>query len=919
MSTTLHAHTPTLATMDPRGLTLGSLAYCRSDELQAAEARVTRHAYDPAGRLIASRDPRLTMANQRMVYSLSGQVLLTESVDAGWRLSLLGEAGQGLANWDSRGTERQSAYDELLRPVMITEQDQVVERFTYGGPETTDDNQCNQLTRHDDTAGTLYWPDYGLLGSPLTEVRHFLRGLDMPDWPLAVAERAALLEANGLQSSWAFNALGEVIEQSDAMGNARQFKHTVAGQLKSIALGEQVLLSDIRYNAFAQVEQETAGNGVISHSTYDPQSGRLIELRAGLADAAPLQLLKYGYDPVGNILEIEDAAQPVRFFANQRIEPVSRYRYDTLYQLIEATGREVKTGASHGPALPDLQNLPIDPNQIANYTQSYQYDAGGNLLEMKHVGAQSFTRIMQVAPDSNRSLPEDDVDVDFEDGFDANGNLQQLVRGQDLSWDLRNQLRHITTVQRDNGPSDNETYSYDGSGQRCRKVSSAQAQNRTLINEVRYLPGLEIRTSADGEILHVISADAGRNSVRLLHWQARKPDDIDNNQLRYSLSDHLGSSTMELDHRGALISQESYYPFGGTAWWAARSEIDAKYKTVRYSGKERDASGLYYYGFRYYAPWLQRWINPDPAVNIDGLNLYCFVSNSPISLLDSGGLQGISAQQAAIASSKLHYSNYLLPKIMERKDRDKARAIESLIKRTGASHAGSIGELLEKTELTLNTAPMTINIKPEKLADLRDNGIRNTWNDLKGVPKGIIQSRDLGENQMFGYAHSTSPMTRQAARPGKHNTKAYTRPLYGALRAVDDIETVGGAPLYGNAAFYLPESARSYMTFTGTDSLSAAINIDSLASSGNLYPLIPDMRPALWKVLHNQLKNASPLTTLPGGFNYIEWQSHAPVEFQHMDFIVFKQTSDVERALGTPAIVKFFEKHSINVRIKSLN
>jgi len=636
MTTTLHTHTPTLATTDARGLTVGSLAYYRSDELQQSELRLTRHSYDPAGRLIASQDPRLPTPNQRNHYSLSGQVLLTDSVDAGWRLSLLGEAGQALTGWDGRGTERQSEYDELLRPVAITEQDQVVERFTYGGPETADDNQCNQLARHDDTAGTLYRPDYGLLGSPLTEVRHFLRELDMPDWPLAVAERAALLEANGLESSWAFNALGEVIEQTDAMGNTRQFKQTVAGQLKSVALGEQVLLSDIRYNAFDQVEQETAGNGVISRSTYDPQSGRLIELRAGLADAAPLQLLKYGYDPVGNILEIEDAAQPVSFFANQRIEPVSRYRYDTLYQLIEASGREVKTDASHGPALPDLQSLPPDPNQIANYTQNYDYDAGGNLLEMRHLGAQPFTRIMQVAANSNRSLP-DDVDVDFKNGFDANGNLQQLVRGQDLSWDLRNQLRHITTVQRDNGPSDHESYIYDGGGQRCRKVSSAQAQNRTLINEVRYLPGLEIRTSADGEILHVISADAGRNSVRLLHWQARMPDGIDNDQLRYSLSDHLGSSTLELDQQGGLISQESYYPFGGTSWWAARSAVEAKYKTARYSGKERDISGLYYYGFRYYAAWLQRWINPDPAGDVDGLNLYAMVRNNPIRFHDTDG------------------------------------------------------------------------------------------------------------------------------------------------------------------------------------------------------------------------------------------------------------------------------------------
>jgi hypothetical protein len=41
--------------------------------------------------------------------------------------------------------------------------------------------------------------------------------------------------------------------------------------------------------------------------------------------------------------------------------------------------------------------------------------------------------------------------------------------------------------------------------------------------------------------------------------------------------------------------------------------------------KERsDSSGLCYYGARYLAPWLTRWINPDSAGAVDGLNLYIF-------------------------------------------------------------------------------------------------------------------------------------------------------------------------------------------------------------------------------------------------------------------------------------------------------
>ncbi|KMY00607.1 sugar-binding protein [Pseudomonas syringae KCTC 12500] len=655
MSSITHTNTPQLAVSDSRGLPVRSVQFYRGADGQPVDARVTQHYFDKAGRLIASRDPRFSSrlkygvcapVNLMQIVSLSGALLLSKSVDSGWRVSLNGEAGQLVDSCDGRDNPRQIEYDRLLRPLAINESGRMTERFTYGGPATAEHNQCNQLIRHDDTAGSRLLLDYGLSGRALSEKRYFLQSPDSPDWPLAEPDRDALLEPVGLQTRWAFNAQGEDLAQTDANGNVQRFSHGVAGQLHAVELTlantaqRQTLVSAIHYDAFNQAEQETAGNGVVSRYVYDQQDGRLTELSALSADGSVLQKLNYSYDPAGNVLLINDASQPDRYCGNQRIEPINRYCYDTLYQLIEATGREVRNGASHGPALPGLQPLPtLDPCQVSNYRQNYSYDAAGNLLQMRHEGAHNFTRNMHVAPDSNRSLPDDDGDVDFATSFDANGNLLQLVRGQVIGWDARNQLQHITTVQRKDAPNDDERYVYDGQGQRCRKISTAQASGRTLTNEVRYLPGLEVRTTADGETLHVVTAQAGRNSVRVLHWEAGKPGAIANDQVRYSLGDHLGSSTLELDQQGGLISQESYYPFGGTAWWAARSAVEAKYKTVRYSGKERDASGLYYYGFRYYAPWLQRWINPDPAGAVDGLNFYAMVGNSPLRNKDIAGLQ----------------------------------------------------------------------------------------------------------------------------------------------------------------------------------------------------------------------------------------------------------------------------------------
>ena len=126
----------------------------------------------------------------------------------------------------------------------------------------------------------------------------------------------------------------------------------------------------------------------------------------------------------------------------------------------------------------------------------------------------------------------------------------------------------------------------------------------------------------------VTAGEAGRAQV--LHWESEVPEDISNDQPRYSYDNLTGSSQLELDGDGNVISMEEYYPYGGTALWTARSMVEASYKTVRYSGKERDATGLYYYGYRYYQPWAGRWLSSDPAGTVDGLNLFRMVRNNPI-------------------------------------------------------------------------------------------------------------------------------------------------------------------------------------------------------------------------------------------------------------------------------------------------
>ena len=640
MTYLLHQKTPLLISIDPRAALLRSVAYHRRDISQTPAAHTTRQRYNALGHLTEQWDARLSEANQRTRFSLTGQELRSDSVDTGWRVSFYNAAAQAVNSWDGRESFMRLDYDEQLRPVALFEKgaddnvEQCVERFIYAenNAEDAQRNRCGRMLRHDDPAGSLWHEAFAVTGQPLIETRRFCVSLSAPHWPDAPLQTASY------STRWQYDALGAVKVQTDAAGHIETFNLDIASHPRASQLDGMPLLKSCEYNAFDQVETEQAGNNVQTIARYSALDGRLISLKASTSTGHLLQDLHYQYDPVGNIERIEDLAQPVQWFAQQQVEAISTYRYDTLYQLIEATGRE-NASQRIGPQLPGLEIFGArDDSHWRNYTQTYTYDSGANLTSLKHdAGAgNTYLRQMVVAEHSNRSLFKGEVPVDFASGFDANGNQQALAPGQLMHWNTRNQLHQVTQVVReepDGRDDDVETYIYDGTGQRVRKVRRAKTGGGEQVIEVLYLPGLEIRTPTTGEQLHVVTTQAGRNPVRVLHWQT-EPD-----QWRYSLGDHLGSSTLELDHAGELISQECYYPYGGTSWWAARSAVQVRYKTARYSGKERDATGLYYYGARYYAPWLQRWISPDPAGTVDGLNLYRMLRNNPLRFVDEDGNQ----------------------------------------------------------------------------------------------------------------------------------------------------------------------------------------------------------------------------------------------------------------------------------------
>jgi RHS repeat-associated protein len=110
-------------------------------------------------------------------------------------------------------------------------------------------------------------------------------------------------------------------------------------------------------------------------------------------------------------------------------------------------------------------------------------------------------------------------------------------------------------------------------------------------------------------------------------------------------SDANGNVTALMNSSGVLQASYKYNPYGGLI---SSSGTLATANTMRFSSKPvilstTGAWGFYYYGYRFYDPGMQRWLNRDPLGENGGSNLYGFVENEPFNKADAFGFVGCAA------------------------------------------------------------------------------------------------------------------------------------------------------------------------------------------------------------------------------------------------------------------------------------
>jgi RHS repeat-associated protein len=337
---------------------------------------------------------------------------------------------------------------------------------------------------------------------------------------------------------------------------------------------------------------------------------------------------------VGNILSINNETPACGVGGSGSL--LREFDYDALYRLISGTGRENQPTPPAFPGWNDTTRSDTVGDTTA-YTQYYSYDRMGNFDEFQHVADNSsnnFTRTFDYVSGKNllESITIGSNSYSFD--YDNNGNLITENTERHFEWDYADQMRCFYIQDSPgNQPSVYSMYLYAG-GARVKKITRKSSGDKYV---TVYIDGifehsyhLDGSNAMDEELneLHVMD-DQTRVAMLRTGYDDGTPF------TKYILSDHLGSSNVILETSGAVYNREEYYPFGETSFGAFGK------KRYRYVGKEKDEeSGLYYYGMRYYQPWSCRFISVDPlAADYPFYTPYQYAGNQPINFIDLDGAE----------------------------------------------------------------------------------------------------------------------------------------------------------------------------------------------------------------------------------------------------------------------------------------
>jgi RHS repeat-associated protein len=291
----------------------------------------------------------------------------------------------------------------------------------------------------------------------------------------------------------------------------------------------------------------------------------------------------------------------------------------------QRTQQVFNAGSTYGYTYDAIGQLTVGDSATASEDRRYVYDAAWN-LNYRTNNTTTFTFKVDT---KNQLTNATSVGVQ---AYDANGNVtssqsgsatytydgeNRLISAQvtgawktDFVYDGLGRLRSRSEYTWLGGwyPSSPVTYIYDG----MRVIQERGGSSAS------YTRGTDLSGSLEG---------AGGIGGLLARTSGSTHS--------YYHADGNGNITYLVNTNQTLAASYRYDPYGNTI---SSSGSLASVNVYRFSSKEiHAASGMYYYGYRWYHPNLQRWLNRDPLQEAGGINLYGYVGNAPVDLIDPLG------------------------------------------------------------------------------------------------------------------------------------------------------------------------------------------------------------------------------------------------------------------------------------------
>jgi RHS repeat-associated protein len=294
--------------------------------------------------------------------------------------------------------------------------------------------------------------------------------------------------------------------------------------------------------------------------------------------------------------------------------------------------------------------------------------------------------------------------------YDAAGNMMRDNNGTSYSYDAENRIAGAAGF----------TYSYDADGNRVEK------SNGTTGTLYWYMsPGIVGESDLAGNLKSEYVFFDGERVAR---------KDFPGNVVSYYFSDHLKTASVITDATGTIKSESDYYPWGGELQF---SNNDSNH--YKFTGKERDfESGLNDLGARFYANALGRFVHPDIPFadqhrdDPQSWNLYTYVRNNPLRLVDDTGRGARPADDARVQQVRNRSENFTMKQAILAAPNYSAWALERDLSRDGISGSllGTAGEAVMSDRMEAQSMFGFVTFQPRPIGGGQPDLLLNYTNEL---------------------------------------------------------------------------------------------------------------------------------------------------------------------------------------------